>query len=151
MPAKHTEYDENNLKITVGKKYQGVPTNTRSTAAAANCDALSPLFTNGAPCQYKSLHSSCRPTIIIMSLILSPLLILIAFILLLLVTLSAPFIHPIYLFRLSVHASSSLFEAGINASAQFGVFGYCLSAIQVSYVPHSPFAPPAPYSHSIPA
>lgn len=67
-----------------------------------------------------------------MSLILSPLLIFIAFLLLLLVTLSAPFIHPIYLFRLSVHASSSLFNAGVNASAQFGAFGYCLSAIQVA-------------------
>ncbi|EDR14795.1 uncharacterized protein LACBIDRAFT_322120 [Laccaria bicolor S238N-H82] len=68
-----------------------------------------------------------------MSLILSPLLIFIAFLLLLLVTLSAPFIHPIYLFRLSVHASSSLFNAGVNASAQFGAFGYCLSAIQVAH------------------
>ena len=81
-----------------------------------------------------------------MSLLLSPLLIFIAFLLLLIVSLSAPFIHPIYLFRLSAHASSSLFDAGVNASAQFGVFGYCLSAIQVSYVPHSPFALP-PYSH----
>jgi len=67
----------------------------------------------------------------IMIAFLTPVLVLIAFILLLLVSLSAPIIKSIYLFRLSASVSSSLFRSGANASVNFGVWGYCISAIKV--------------------
>ncbi|KIM49221.1 hypothetical protein M413DRAFT_438387 [Hebeloma cylindrosporum] len=64
--------------------------------------------------------------------LLTPVLLLIAFILLLLVSLSAPIIKSIYLFRLSANVSSTLFRSGASASVNFGVWGYCISAIKVA-------------------
>jgi hypothetical protein len=61
---------------------------------------------------------------------LAPFLLFSAFVLLLLVTLSAPIIDPIYLFRLSADVGGS--SAGGSGSVQFGVFGYCVSAIEAS-------------------
>ncbi|KAF5330610.1 hypothetical protein D9619_005813 [Psilocybe cf. subviscida] len=63
---------------------------------------------------------------------LTPVLVLAAFILLLLVSLSVPIIKSIFLFRLAANASSSLFNSSANASVKFGVWGYCTSAVQVA-------------------
>ncbi|KAI0797689.1 actin cortical patch SUR7/pH-response regulator pali [Abortiporus biennis] len=63
---------------------------------------------------------------------LAPLLIFVAFLLLLLVSLSAPIINSIYLFRLVANISASLLDSGASGSARFGVWGYCLSSIDVS-------------------
>lgn len=57
--------------------------------------------------------------------IFTPLLLFIAFILLLLVSLSIPIIKTIYLFSLSAHVSSSLLHSGVSAGVKFGVWGYC--------------------------
>jgi len=65
---------------------------------------------------------------------LTPLLIFIAFLLLLLVSLSVPVIKSIYLFKLSVNASSSLFNSSAAGSARFGVWGYCISSLDVSVI-----------------
>lgn len=62
----------------------------------------------------------------------SPFLNFVAFLLLLLVSLSVPITKSIYLFQLTAKASSSLFNASANGNARFGVWGYCLSAIDVS-------------------
>ncbi|KAF9005559.1 actin cortical patch SUR7/pH-response regulator pali [Cyathus striatus] len=62
----------------------------------------------------------------------TPLLLFTAFLLLLLLSLSAPIIHSIYLFRLAAAVSSSLLNAGASAQVSFGVWGYCVSAIQIS-------------------
>lgn len=56
---------------------------------------------------------------------LTPLLLFIAFLLLLLLSLSVPIIKTIYLFHLSVRASSSLLHSGVTAGVKFGVWGYC--------------------------
>jgi len=61
-------------------------------------------------------------------------LLFVAFLLLLLVTLSVPIIKTIYLFTLSANVSSNLLDSGANGSVNFGVWGYCISAIQVSCV-----------------
>ncbi|KDR81528.1 hypothetical protein GALMADRAFT_239532 [Galerina marginata CBS 339.88] len=63
---------------------------------------------------------------------LAPVLIFIAFLLLLLVSLSVPIIKSIDLFRLSANVSSSIFNSGASASVNFGVWGYCTSAIKVA-------------------
>ncbi|TFK42679.1 actin cortical patch SUR7/pH-response regulator pali [Crucibulum laeve] len=63
---------------------------------------------------------------------IAPLLIFIAFILLLLVSLSAPIIKSIFLFRLAANVSSGLLNSNANGKVNFGVWGYCVSAIQVS-------------------
>ena len=62
---------------------------------------------------------------------LAPFLIFSSFVLLLLVTLSAPIIKPIYLFRLfsDVGGSAASASGGVN----FGVFGYCVSSTRYSY------------------
>ncbi|KAH8106714.1 pali-domain-containing protein [Cristinia sonorae] len=65
---------------------------------------------------------------------LAVLLLLIAFLLFLLVSLSVPIIKSIYLFKLVADVSSSLFNASAKGSARFGVWGYCLSAVDVSVV-----------------
>ncbi|KAK7693627.1 hypothetical protein QCA50_003196 [Cerrena zonata] len=62
----------------------------------------------------------------------TPFLNFVAFLLLLLVSLSTPITKSIYLFQLTAKASSSLFNASADGSARFGVWGYCLSAIDVS-------------------
>lgn len=58
---------------------------------------------------------------------------LIATILLLLASLSVPIIKSIALFDLSIgYGNTSLTDSGIDAVVQFGIWGYCRSAIQVS-------------------
>ncbi|KAJ7063202.1 pali-domain-containing protein [Mycena amicta] len=61
-------------------------------------------------------------------------LLLIAFILLLLVTLSVPIIKTIYLFKLTAAASSGFFDSSASTSVVFGVWGYCTSGVDVSIV-----------------
>ena len=51
----------------------------------------------------------------------------VAFLLLLLVSLSVPIIKSLYLFQLSADASSSLLDSHASASVRFGVWGYCSS------------------------
>ncbi|CAL1704896.1 unnamed protein product [Somion occarium] len=65
---------------------------------------------------------------------LTPLLIFVAFLLLLLVSLSVPVIKSIYLFRLTANINASLLDSRATGSARFGVWGYCLSAIDVSII-----------------
>lgn len=64
--------------------------------------------------------------------IVTPVLLFIAFLLLLLVTLSVPIIKSIYLFKIIGHVSSSLLNSGASGSVKSGVFGYCFSGIDVS-------------------
>ncbi|KAE9399300.1 hypothetical protein BT96DRAFT_965690 [Gymnopus androsaceus JB14] len=61
--------------------------------------------------------------------IITPSLLFVAFLLLLLVTLSVPIIKTIYLFNLSANVSTVLESA--SGSVKFGVFGYCTSGIDV--------------------
>ena len=62
----------------------------------------------------------------------TPLLVFVAFLLLLLVTLSAPIIHSIYLFLLSADVSVSLIQASARTAVKFGVWGYCTSGLDVA-------------------
>ncbi|KAJ3545692.1 hypothetical protein NMY22_g2328 [Coprinellus aureogranulatus] len=57
---------------------------------------------------------------------LAPLLLFSAFVLLLLVSLSAPIIDSIYLFRLAARA------AGARSTVNFGVWGYCIGAVETT-------------------
>jgi len=65
---------------------------------------------------------------------LTPFLLFVAFLLLLLVSLSVPIIKSIYLFRLAANVSASLFRAGASTSVTFGVWGYCSSGVDVVVV-----------------
>jgi len=62
----------------------------------------------------------------------TPFLVFSAFLLLLLVSLSAPIIHSIYLFRLAANASVNLIQASASTVVKFGVWGYCTSGVDVS-------------------
>ncbi|KAJ7172579.1 pali-domain-containing protein [Mycena filopes] len=64
--------------------------------------------------------------------LLSPMCLAIAFLLLLLATLSVPITHTIFLFRLTASAKSGLFDSSVGASVVFGVWGYCTSGADVS-------------------
>ncbi|KAJ7470666.1 pali-domain-containing protein [Mycena latifolia] len=66
--------------------------------------------------------------------LLTPVVLFIAFLLLLLVTLSVPIAKTIFLFRLSAKASSSLLDSSASASISYGVFGWCVSEIDVAFV-----------------
>ncbi|KAJ7273613.1 actin cortical patch SUR7/pH-response regulator pali [Mycena haematopus] len=66
--------------------------------------------------------------------LLSPVFLFVAFLLLLLVTLSVPIIKTIFLFRLTASASSSLLDSSAGASVVFGVWGYCTSGVDVSII-----------------
>ncbi|THG94594.1 hypothetical protein EW026_g6910 [Hermanssonia centrifuga] len=57
-----------------------------------------------------------------------------AFLLLLLVSISVPVIKTIYLFRLAAQASTSLLDASASAFVRFGVWGYCISSVNVSVI-----------------
>ncbi|KAJ7582895.1 pali-domain-containing protein [Mycena floridula] len=65
---------------------------------------------------------------------IAPILLFIAFLLLLLVTLSIPIIKTIYLFTLSTNVDGGLlnFNADASGSVKFGVWGYCTSAVDVA-------------------
>ncbi|KZT68218.1 pali-domain-containing protein [Daedalea quercina L-15889] len=65
----------------------------------------------------------------------APFFFFVAFLLLLLVSLSVPIIKPIYLFHLVGHETSSLYTA--TGSAWFGVWGYCISPVDVSVLGNS--------------
>ncbi|KAG7092349.1 hypothetical protein E1B28_008709 [Marasmius oreades] len=65
-------------------------------------------------------------------LLLTPALLFIAFLLLLLISLSVPIIKTIYLFRLATSATSDLLRSGASGAVDFGVWGYCADAIAVS-------------------
>ncbi|KAI0695934.1 pali-domain-containing protein [Cytidiella melzeri] len=62
----------------------------------------------------------------------TPLLVFVAFLLLLLVTLSVPIIHTIYLFKLAANVSASLIQASASTTVKFGVWGYCTSGLDIS-------------------
>ncbi|CAK5277452.1 unnamed protein product [Mycena citricolor] len=64
----------------------------------------------------------------------TPFLLFVAFLLLLLVTLSVPIIKTIFLWRLSVGASSGLLNSSVADSVTFGVWGYCTTGASVSVV-----------------
>jgi hypothetical protein len=57
-----------------------------------------------------------------------------AFVLLLLVSLSVPIIHVIYLFKLVFNVSESVgsVDAQANASIDFGLWGFCVSTINAT-------------------
>jgi len=61
---------------------------------------------------------------------ITPFFLFAAFVLMLLVSLSAPIIKPIYLFRLAVESAGGFGSA--SGAVQFGVFGYCVTDIEVS-------------------
>ncbi|KAL1667735.1 actin cortical patch SUR7/pH-response regulator pali [Schizophyllum commune] len=65
---------------------------------------------------------------------ISPLLTFPAFILLLLVSLSTPIIKSIHLFSVTSELSTNVFGAdvGVSGYANFGVWGYCTSNIEIS-------------------
>ena len=74
-------------------------------------------------------------TIIMMLLLLLILcLLLAALIMLLLITLSVPIIKPIYLFRLVARDSIAVVGGNATVTATFGVWGYCISPLQASWV-----------------
>ncbi|KAF7304794.1 hypothetical protein MKEN_01193500 [Mycena kentingensis (nom. inval.)] len=58
----------------------------------------------------------------------------VAWLLFLLVTLSVPIIKSIFLFRITAAAQSSFLSSSAQASADFGVWGYCTSGVDVSIV-----------------
>jgi hypothetical protein len=61
---------------------------------------------------------------------LAPFLFFAAFVLMLLVTLSAPIINPIYLFRMAARVGGT--GASSRGHINFGVFGYCLGAMETT-------------------
>lgn len=67
---------------------------------------------------------------------ITPVLLIIAFVLLLLVSISVPVVKSIYLLKLTASASEGFGPVSVHASGNvdFGVWGYCISAIQASYV-----------------
>lgn len=67
---------------------------------------------------------------------ITPLFLFAAFLLLLLVTLSVPFLKSIDLFKLSAKITESFGSTSVsaNATVRFGVWGYCISAIDASSV-----------------
>jgi len=65
---------------------------------------------------------------------LTPVLLLIAFILLLQVSLSVPIIKTIFLFKLSAHVRAGIIDSGVSGHVKFGAWGYCISPVQVSIV-----------------
>jgi len=62
----------------------------------------------------------------------TPVLLFVAFLLLLLVSLSVPIAKTIYLFQLIANVSSGLLKSGASGSVKFGVWGYCFSGVDVS-------------------
>ena len=62
----------------------------------------------------------------------TPLLLFIAFLLLLLVSLSVPIAKTIYLFEIFVNVSSGIVKSGVSGNVKFGVWGYCFSGADVS-------------------
>jgi len=63
---------------------------------------------------------------------------LVAFLLLLLVSLSVPIITSISIFRLSAHFNSNLLNSDLRSSVIFGIWGYCISSVELSCVTYKP-------------
>lgn len=61
----------------------------------------------------------------------TPLLELVAFVLLLLVSLSTPIIKRIYLFKLNANVDGFL-NSSAKANIRFGAWGYCYSGVQAA-------------------
>ena len=68
----------------------------------------------------------------------TPVLLFIAFLLLLLVSLSVPITKTIYLVQLVADVSSGILKSSASGSVNFGVWGYCFSGVDVSGI-HSTF------------
>ena len=62
----------------------------------------------------------------------TPVLLFVAFLLLLLVSLSVPITKTIYLFELLANVSSGILKSGVTGNVKFGVWGYCFSGVDVS-------------------
>ncbi|KAI0647186.1 pali-domain-containing protein [Trametes meyenii] len=65
---------------------------------------------------------------------ITPLFLFVAFLLLLLVSLSLPIIKSIFLFRLVANSSASFLDSSASGQVRFGVWGYCTSAITVEVI-----------------
>src|SRR5271170_5813745 len=65
---------------------------------------------------------------------LTSILLFIAWLILLLVSLSVPITKSVFLFRLIGSASTSFLHSSASASATFGVWGYCVSSLDLSSV-----------------
>ncbi|KZT26306.1 pali-domain-containing protein [Neolentinus lepideus HHB14362 ss-1] len=63
---------------------------------------------------------------------LAPFLLFSAFLLLLLVSISAPIIKTIYIFKLYANVAVGVLSADARSNARFGVWGYCVEGISVS-------------------
>ncbi|KAI0780791.1 pali-domain-containing protein [Trametes elegans] len=61
----------------------------------------------------------------------TPFFLFVAFLLLLLVSLSLPIIKGIFLFQLTANSSASILDSSASGQVRFGVWGYCTSAITV--------------------
>ncbi|KAI0375035.1 pali-domain-containing protein [Pilatotrama ljubarskyi] len=64
----------------------------------------------------------------------TPFFLFVAFLLLLLVSLSLPIIKSIFLFQLTANTSASFLDSSASGQARFGVWGYCTSAVTVEVV-----------------
>lgn len=67
--------------------------------------------------------------------IITPILLFIAFLLLLLVSLSVPITKTIYLFKLLANVSAGFLKSGVSGNVQFGVWGYCFSGVDITGAP----------------
>jgi len=62
----------------------------------------------------------------------TPVLLFLAFLLLLLVSLSVPITKTIYLFELLANVRSGVINSSVSGNVKFGVWGYCFSGVDVS-------------------
>jgi len=66
---------------------------------------------------------------------IAPILLFLAFLLLLLVSLSVPIIKTLYLLRLTALVKTSIIKSSASGSVTFGVWGYCISTINENILP----------------
>ncbi|KAI0636834.1 hypothetical protein C8Q77DRAFT_527199 [Trametes polyzona] len=64
----------------------------------------------------------------------TPFFLFVAFLLLLLVSLSLPIIKSIFLFQLTANSAASILDSSASGQARFGVWGYCTSTITVEVI-----------------
>jgi hypothetical protein len=60
---------------------------------------------------------------------ITPFLLFTAFLLLLLITLSAPIVRSIYLFKIASNIEIDWLATNATGTVRFGVFGYCVSPV----------------------
>ncbi|KAI0665128.1 pali-domain-containing protein [Cubamyces menziesii] len=65
---------------------------------------------------------------------ITPFFLFVAFLLLLLVSLSLPIIKSIFLFQLAAYSSASFLDSSASGQVRFGVWGYCTSSITVEVI-----------------